>query len=137
MFGKRGVEATGSAQNKILSVDKAARILSLDDRIASLVDQYQELRINTIKDDAAMIESTAATLREAIKAKGIGLDLAPDEADSDIRAFIASFNHAREQNTGRRADWSLRISITRIAVLALILTAQAMSRTIRRFQNLA
>ena len=104
MFGKRGIEANGSPQNEKLSVDKAARILSLDDRIAGLVDQYQELQINTIKDDGAMIESTAASLREAIKAKGIDLDLVPDEADSDISAFLASFNHAREQNTGRRAN---------------------------------
>ncbi len=101
MFGKRkGFEVAPEINKEINSVEKAARVLSINDEVKGLVARYQELLLGVTNDDAVLLDNVSVELRDIFKAKNIKLGI--DEANNaDIRAFIESFEHAMSQNTGR------------------------------------
>jgi len=104
MFGKRGIESPKQGNAEGVSIEKAARVASLDERIAELVSVYEQSRIDTIADDAGILSQTAEDIRKALEAKGISLSIQKDESNSDVSAFVESFKAARQQNTGRREE---------------------------------
>jgi len=103
MFGKSSPESSAGnrLENKeINSVEKAARVLSINEKVKSLANRYKELQLGLTTDDAVLLDKVAMELRDIFKAKNIKLGI--DEANNaDIKAFIESFEHALEQNTGR------------------------------------
>lgn len=102
MFGKFGRAPEKANTTMVMSVEKAARIASLDENIANLVNTYQAALMDTIADDRNILTNAAAEMRTALKEKGISLEVPSDGGDSDVKDFVESFVAARAQNTGRR-----------------------------------
>lgn len=101
MFGKRGFEGNKASSEELMSVEKAARILSVNEKMRDLVNRFSQLQLDGIKADEALLDDAARDIRGVIKAKNITLSGVSQENNADIKAFVESFELALTQNTGR------------------------------------